>query len=100
MSDRLSRDGMDGAGGRRCDDISHIIGPEGVRRPGRRGARRAPRIEKTHPTRSDPPLMSETTAAPTGARVPEKPALEGLEAKWSPRWETEGTYRFDRHGAA
>src|SRR3954466_12054409 len=29
-------------------------------------------------------------------RVPEKPALEGLEAKWSPRWETEGTYRFDR----
>ena len=33
--------------------------------------------------------MSET-------RVPEKPALEGLEAKWSPRWETEGTYRFDR----
>src|SRR5882672_1727709 len=28
--------------------------------------------------------------------VPEKPALEGLEAKWKARWETEGTYRFDR----
>jgi valyl-tRNA synthetase len=29
--------------------------------------------------------------------LPEKPALEGLEAKWSARWQTEGTYRFDRN---
>jgi valyl-tRNA synthetase len=28
--------------------------------------------------------------------VPEKPALEGLEAKWAARWEATGTYRFDR----
>ena len=28
--------------------------------------------------------------------VPEKPALEGLEAKWMARWEAGGTYRFDR----
>jgi valyl-tRNA synthetase len=28
--------------------------------------------------------------------LPEKPALEGLEAKWAERWETSGTYRFDR----
>ena len=28
--------------------------------------------------------------------IPEKPALEGLEAKWGHRWESEGTYRFDR----
>jgi valyl-tRNA synthetase len=28
--------------------------------------------------------------------LPEKPALEGLEAKWSARWEADGTYRFDR----
>ena len=28
--------------------------------------------------------------------LPEKPALEGLEAKWNERWEAEGTYRFDR----
>jgi len=28
--------------------------------------------------------------------VPEKPVLEGLEAKWAERWEAEGTYRFDR----
>jgi valyl-tRNA synthetase len=27
--------------------------------------------------------------------LPEKPALEGLEAKWMARWEAEGTYRFD-----
>ena len=28
--------------------------------------------------------------------VPEKPALEGLEDKWTARWETDGTYRFNR----
>ena len=28
--------------------------------------------------------------------VPDKPALEGLEDKWAARWESEGTYRFDR----
>jgi valyl-tRNA synthetase len=29
-------------------------------------------------------------------RVPDKPALEGLEAKWQQRWDAEGVYRFDR----
>ena len=33
---------------------------------------------------------------PMPAGVPEKPSLEGLEAKWSARWEEAGTYRFDR----
>jgi len=28
--------------------------------------------------------------------LPDKPALEGLEAKWNARWEENGTYRFDR----
>ena len=28
--------------------------------------------------------------------LPDKPALEGLEAKWTARWERDGTYRFDR----
>ena len=37
---------------------------------------------------------SETTART--ASVPEKPSLDGLEAKWGERWEAEGTYRFDR----
>ncbi|HUL73977.1 MAG TPA: valine--tRNA ligase [Vicinamibacterales bacterium] len=29
-------------------------------------------------------------------RVPDKPALEGLEEKWQARWESERTYAFDR----
>jgi valyl-tRNA synthetase len=28
--------------------------------------------------------------------VPERPSLDGLEAKWSEVWEREGSYRFDR----
>jgi valyl-tRNA synthetase len=28
--------------------------------------------------------------------VPENPALEGLEQKWTGRWEESGVYRFDR----
>ncbi|MGH3367105.1 MAG: valine--tRNA ligase [Nocardioidaceae bacterium] len=35
----------------------------------------------------------ESTPTP---RVPDKPALEGLEAKWSKVWQERGTYRFDR----
>ena len=34
------------------------------------------------------------------AHIPDKPALEGLEAKWSQRWDAEGTYLFDRLRAA
>src|SRR5918993_4186804 len=30
------------------------------------------------------------------AGPPAKPSLDGLEARWSARWEDEGTYRFDR----
>ncbi len=29
------------------------------------------------------------------AEVPEKPTLDGLEARWQERWEADGTYRFD-----
>jgi valyl-tRNA synthetase len=38
------------------------------------------------------------TDAPTtsGARVPEKPALEGLEDKWIERWKADDTYAFVR----
>jgi len=32
----------------------------------------------------------------TANRVPEKPALEGLEDKWSAVWAEQGTYTFDR----
>ena len=34
------------------------------------------------------------------ARVPDKPALEGLEAKWGGRWQADGTYDFRRDEAA
>ena len=34
--------------------------------------------------------------APRPPHVPDKPSLEGLEAKWSARWDEAGTYRFDR----
>ncbi len=30
------------------------------------------------------------------AAVPDKPSLDGLEEKWSARWESDGTYAFDR----
>ncbi|MDQ3457411.1 MAG: valine--tRNA ligase [Actinomycetota bacterium] len=46
--------------------------------------------------------MTSTRPAPPPAaparefRVPERPGLEGIEAKWATRWEEDGTYRFDR----
>jgi hypothetical protein len=41
--------------------------------------------------------MSRTPSQPEIAiSLPEKPALEGLEAKWMARWEAGGVYRFDR----
>jgi valyl-tRNA synthetase len=33
---------------------------------------------------------------PSTPQVPEKPALEGLEGRWTSRWESDGVYRFDR----
>ena len=43
-----------------------------------------------------PSSISLTGIDPARLRLPEKPALEGLEAKWMPRWEQSGVYRFDR----
>src|SRR5215203_5090064 len=37
-----------------------------------------------------------TSLDPARLQLPEKPALEGLEAKWVPRWEADGVYRFER----
>jgi valyl-tRNA synthetase len=34
--------------------------------------------------------------SPQPISLPDKPALEGLEAKWNARWEENGTYRFNR----
>jgi valyl-tRNA synthetase len=35
----------------------------------------------------------------SASSIPEKPALEGLEDKWAPYWESQGTHRFDRAAA-
>ena len=43
---------------------------------------------------SQPDLSTSTPAA--SVVVPDKPALEGLEEKWSRRWQDEATYAFDR----
>jgi valyl-tRNA synthetase len=32
------------------------------------------------------------------AGVPEKPSLEGLEARWGAQWDSDGTYHFERRG--
>jgi valyl-tRNA synthetase len=46
---------------------------------------------------SQTPDLSETTvAAKRPVVVPDKPALEGLEAKWSKTWKDDDTYKFDR----
>lgn len=42
---------------------------------------------------------STPTDAPQGS-VPDRPALEGLEEKWTARWAAQGTYRFDRSAPA
>jgi len=39
--------------------------------------------------------MDQLTPA-AAARVPEKPTVDGLEARWTQVWEEHGTYRFDR----
>jgi valyl-tRNA synthetase len=50
---------------------------------------------KADTIRSLPPPQPNTRASEP-ANVPERPALEGLEAKWSAVWERDGVYRFDR----
>ena len=48
----------------------------------------------TEPSTQD---LSETTTGPGRAVVvPDKPALEGLEATWGARWKADDTYAFDR----
>jgi valyl-tRNA synthetase len=48
-------------------------------------------------TEADTRDLSEATAGTSRAVVvPDKPALEGLEATWSQRWKAERTYAFDR----
>jgi valyl-tRNA synthetase len=46
---------------------------------------------------STAPLSTAAVLASSG--IPDKPALEGLEAKWGGFWRNEATYRFDREHA-
>ena len=52
----------------------------------------APEAATTHESAS----MREHARAREHAQVPERPTLEGLEAKWSEAWEQQGAFRFDR----
>jgi valyl-tRNA synthetase len=50
-----------------------------------------------HPQASESPAAADLSAPRTAEpSVPERPSLEGLEAKWSAVWERDGVYRFDR----
>ena len=40
-------------------------------------------------------LMTDTTRSARGG-VPERPSLDGLEETWARRWQSDGTYAFDR----
>ena len=40
--------------------------------------------------------QSNTTPAPTGSTIPEKPSIDGIEDKWLQLWEEQRTFRFDR----
>ena len=43
------------------------------------------------------PHQADATTTPTGGVVvPDRPALEGLEQKWSAAWKDQGIYEFDR----
>ncbi|MBN9607120.1 MAG: valine--tRNA ligase [Actinomycetales bacterium] len=49
---------------------------------------------------TDAPAAGHAAAtSPSESRIPDRPALEGLEPKWGEVWESEGTYRFDRDAA-
>src|SRR5881398_708204 len=43
-----------------------------------------------------PPRYNEGRMSDHPIALPDKPALEGLEAKWNARWQADATYRFDR----
>ncbi|HUC35551.1 MAG TPA: valine--tRNA ligase [Acidimicrobiales bacterium] len=43
------------------------------------------------------PVQGAEASPVQGARIPERPSIDGLEDKWSRLWESQGTYRFDRN---
>src|SRR5207253_8146943 len=70
-----------------------------ISRTGRRRpdiGRLLPRTSRYYDHRMPDSSMPLTRLDPARLRLPEKPALEGLEAKWIPFWEASGVHRFDR----
>ncbi len=55
--------------------------------------------ERASPGETAGAAQARSSTSPLAPRVPDKPALEGLEAKWRAFWEADGTYRFDRSAA-
>jgi valyl-tRNA synthetase len=60
-------------------------------------------FRRTRPRAYDFPMTetqqdqaADASTAPRAVAVPDKPALEGLEAKWAERWKADQTYAFDR----
>ncbi|HUZ21237.1 MAG TPA: valine--tRNA ligase [Acidimicrobiales bacterium] len=51
--------------------------------------------ETSSPAEDADSSRSADDAAVATSRVPQRPALEGLEERWSRQWEEWGTYRFD-----
>jgi valyl-tRNA synthetase len=45
---------------------------------------------------ADPHSPAAATDEPTGARVPERPTLDGLEQRWDAAWTAQRTHAFDR----
>ena len=46
------------------------------------------------------PGTQRAPGTPRAVRVPDKPSVDGLEAKWGEAWEAAGAYRFDRDAPA
>jgi len=79
--------------------LAQLEGPDGSRRR----VMKAQHSEYGNRTVDTPVDVDATTdvhpselEVPRPPEVPDKPSLEGLEDKWSARWEEAGTYRFDR----
>ncbi|GAB7191428.1 valine--tRNA ligase [Kineococcus sp. NUM-3379] len=48
------------------------------------------------PPQSPAPTRAPAPDVAAGVTVPDRPTVDGLEERWAPRWEEQGTYRFDR----
>ena len=85
---------------RRVDRVDRLVRP---RRPRcaatdiRPWSISRPRVPLNTPHAAARPVGSlGGTMADITSNIPEKPSLDGIEARWMQQWEADGTYRFDR----